>query len=187
MHSQNHFHPLSAHSHSANHQHSWHLSPLQPAKAQAIRELCLSMTTGQRLRDDTIRSLWDDASLASNTSFRCLQSIRTLHISHLHFPHRNRQQRTRSVRAASSIHLDTWAIVLLLHQGHSLRYVTVIVSGDLGSKSRPNGYGDKLLLYGWSGRHEKWLELCEAGCLTANEKRQWIERIRRKLLKLPAE
>ncbi|OCL09867.1 hypothetical protein AOQ84DRAFT_11334 [Glonium stellatum] len=157
---------------------------LRAFQAQAVKEVCIFMTAGQRHDDHTLTSRWNNALFVSPLIDR-LKGLRILHIS-ITISHTGIGD-NGPVRSelADPVQLDSWVIGLQRLRGLPLRDATVIVSDDPNSKFGIEGYSDKFLQYGWNGTHQTWLTLRERECFTAEEKRRWAERIKSMLLKKP--
>ena len=157
-------------------------SSLRSFQGQGVKEVCLFMTAGQRRDDPTLTSRWNSA-LFVPTLLERIKGLRILHIS-ITISHTGMGD-NGPIRSelADPVQLDSWVIGLQRLRGLPLRNVTVIVSDDPNSKFGIEGYNDKFLQYGWNGTHKTWLALRERECFTAEEKRQWAERIKNMLLR----
>ena len=159
-------------------------SSLRSFQAQAVKEVCLFMTAGQHRDDPTLTSRWNNA-LFVPTVLERVKGLRILHIS-ITISHTwlgdNGPIRSE---LADPVQLDSWVIGLQRLRGLPLRDVTVIVSDDPDSKFGFEGYNHRFLRYG-NGTIETWLALRERECFTAEEKRQWAERIKNMLLRKSA-
>ena len=157
-------------------------SSLRSFQAQAVKEVCLFMTAGQHRDDPTLTSRWNNA-LFVPTVLERVKGLRILHIS-ITISH-TRMGDNGPIRSelADPVQLDSWVIGLQQLRGLPLRDVTVIVSDDPDSKFGIRGYHNRFFRHGWNGTHETWLALRERECFTAEEKRQWAERIKNMLLR----
>ena len=157
-------------------------SSLRSFQGQGIKEVCLFMTAGQYLDNPTLTSRWNSA-LFVPTLLELVKGLRILHIS-ITISH-NELGDNGPIRSelADPVRLDNWVIELQQLRGLPLRDVTVIVSDDPYSKFGMEGYKDTYLRNEWNGTHKTWLALREQECFTAEEKRQWAERIKNMLLR----
>jgi hypothetical protein len=113
-----------------------------------------------------------------------LQGLRTLHLSIciVHATMGDIGPVRADVQDDKSHH--AWFMGLNLLRSLPLERVTVIISDDPASKFGIDGYADRYHRIGWNSLYEAWAEMREDECLTAEEKRQWAETLRRHLLKL---
>ena len=149
----------------------------QSFQRQGVKEVCLFMTAGQYRNNPTHTSRWNSAFFVP-TLLERIKSLRILHIS-ITISH-SKERGNGPIRSELSdpVQLDNWVIGLQQLRGLPLRDVTVIVSDDPKSK-----FGIKGRYYYRSGTGENWLALRERECFTAEEKRQWAERIKNMLLR----
>lgn len=155
-------------------------SSLRSFQGQGVKEVCLFMTAGQRRDDPTLASRWNNA-LFVPTVLELVKGLRILHIS-ITISHTGMGD-NGPIRSelADPVQLDSWVIGLQRLRELPLRDVTVIVSDDPDSKFGIGGYHDKFYL--WDDNYETWLALRGRECFTAEEERQWAERIKNMLLR----
>jgi len=151
-------------------------SSLRSFQGQGVKEVCLFMTAGKDSDDPTLTYRWNSA-LFVPTLLERVKGLRILHIS-ITISH-DKLGGNGPIRSelADPVKLDNWVIGLQQLRGLPLRDVTVIVSDDPYSKFGMEGYHDVI------GGHKTWLALRERECFTAEEKRQWAERIKNMLLR----
>ena len=113
-----------------------------------------------------------------------LQGLRVLHlsVSIVHATMGDKGPVRADVHGDGSLH--KWFIGLKLLRQLPLERATVIISDEPSSNFGIDGYADRYHRIGWNSLYEAWLDMREDECLTAEEKRQWAERIRSHLLKL---
>jgi len=157
-------------------------SYLRSFQGQGIKEVCLFMTVGQYRYVPTLEFQWSNA-LFEPTLLEDVKGLRILHISiNISHPGSRNNGPIRS-GFADPMQLDSWVIGLQRLRGLPLRDFTVIVSDDPNSKFGIKGYNHRSLQDEWNGTHKTWLALREQECFTAEEKRQWAERIKNMLLR----
>lgn len=155
-------------------------SSLRSFQGQGVKEVCLFMTAGQDVCDPALTSRWNDA-LFVPTLLERVKGLRILHISITHSHGGMGGNGPIRSELADPVQLDNWVIGLQQFKGLPLRDVTVIVSDDSNSKFGIKGY-NTFRLFGWKGT-QMWLAEREQECFTAEEKRQWAERIKNMLLR----
>lgn len=156
-------------------------SYLRSFQGQGIKEVCLFITVGQYRYVPTLEFQWSNA-LFDPTLLEYVKGLRILHISITVSHPGPRDNGPIRSEFADPMQLDSWVIGLQRLRGLPLRDVTVIVSDDPNSKFGIKGYYE-FLRNERNGTHKTWLALRELECFTAEEKRQWAERIKNMLLR----
>ncbi|KAF2475436.1 uncharacterized protein BDR25DRAFT_102712 [Lindgomyces ingoldianus] len=153
---------------------------LEPFQGNALATLWIYLRAGRSFHSSDARS-WNQRlfapSLLSN-----LQGLRVVHIS-ISIAHTGMGDRGPLRSEFYEPHLNSWVLGLSRLRGLPLERVTVIISDDPASKFGIDGYSDRVMQYGWNFNPETWLLLREQECFSAEEKRQWAERLRQHILK----
>lgn len=154
---------------------------LRSFQGQAVKEVCLFMTTNEYPNRPTRTYRWNSAFFVP-TLLERIKGLRILHISIIIYHSELGDNGPIRSELADPVQLDNWVIGLQQLRGLPLRDVTVIVSDSSYSRFGMEGY-DTFRRYEWIDGHKKWLALRERECFTAEEKRQWAERIKNMLLR----
>jgi hypothetical protein len=160
---------------------NWLLSILSAPQSNALKSLCMLWIAGG-MNSMTNSKHWGRWLMTPNLLDR-LQGLRVIHLS-LSIVHDGMGVPGPLRREYRSAVLDHWVTGIESLREFPLERVTVIISDNPESKFGINGYStSKYLNYGWQNDYEQWMHLRDLECLTANEKREWAEHLRRRLLR----
>lgn len=151
-------------------------SSLRSFQGQGVKEICLFITAGEYRNSPMLTSRWNSALFVPALLER-VKGLRILHILISIFHNTLGDNGPIRSELADPVQLNNWVIELQQLRGLPLRDVTVIVSDNPYSKFGMKGYHDRIV------NHKAWLALRERECFTAEEKRQWAERIKNMLLR----
>jgi len=160
---------------------TWLLSILSAPQSNTLKTLWMSWTAGG-MNSMTNSKHWSKWLVTPNLMDR-LQGLRVIHLS-LSIIHDGMGVPGPLRHEYSSTALDRWVTGLESFRELPLERVTVIISDDSDSKFGISGYStSKYLNYGWHNNYEEWMHLRNLECFTADEKREWAEHLRRRLLR----
>jgi hypothetical protein len=155
---------------------------LRSFQGQGVKEVCLFIAPGEYRNSPTPTCRWNSAFFVP-TLLERIKGLRILHIS-ISVLRGELGGGNGPIRSelADPVQLDNWVIGLQQLRGLPLRDVTVIVSDCPYTTFGMEGY-NRFVRYKYIGGHKTWLALRERECFTAEEKRQWAERIKNMLLR----
>ncbi|ORY11727.1 hypothetical protein BCR34DRAFT_317006 [Clohesyomyces aquaticus] len=148
-------------------------------QTKAIKSLWIFMRLGS-CSDSKSAWRWNN-SLLTPSLRPYIQGVRILHIS-LSVVLAGTGDNGPFRQEILTPHLDDWALGLNCFRALPLEKVTVIVADDPSSKYGIDGFSDRVGNYAWGHDTHIWLQIRARDCFTAAEKRQWAQRLRKRIM-----